>query len=250
MVRENEVDLRLFKTKAEVEKHTPAAVRKLAETALSKDLAWLWKELRHLGSGASPKAAPLSGLAALSSLSAAPVKAAPDQLQKDAHEHIVRFALRLNPLLPLTQKRFTELCDKVRRELPALAHRVGDLMKQAQDWKQKLIASPKRYPGFDQDLARLMPANLIAVTPHEQLQHLPRYLRAMQVRAERASYAPDKDVTKADLIRDFDGWTQYVAVSQHETFRWMLEEYRVQVFAPELGTAQSVSPKKLEAMMV
>ena len=250
MVRENEVDLRLFKTKAEVEKHTPAAIRKLAENALGKDLAWLWKELKHLGSGASPKAAPLSGLAALSALTAAPVKAAPDQLQKDAHEHILRFALRLNPLLPLTQERFTEMCDKVRRELPALAHRVGDLMKQAQDWKQKLIASPKRYPGFDQDLARLMPANLIAVTPHEQLQHLPRYLRAMQVRAERASYAADKDASKADLIRDFDGWTQYVPVSQHETFRWMLEEYRVQVFAPELGTAQSVSAKKLEAMMV
>jgi ATP-dependent helicase HrpA len=30
----------------------------------------------------------------------------------------------------------------------------------------------------------------------------------------------------------------------------MMEEYRVTVFAPELGTAQPVSVKKLEAMMV
>ncbi|MEZ6211038.1 MAG: DUF3418 domain-containing protein [Phycisphaerales bacterium] len=29
-------------------------------------------------------------------------------------------------------------------------------------------------------------------------------------------------------------------------YRWMLEEYRVQVFAPELGTAMAVSPKKID----
>jgi ATP-dependent helicase HrpA len=29
----------------------------------------------------------------------------------------------------------------------------------------------------------------------------------------------------------------------------MLEEYRVSVFAPELGTAQPVSVKRLEALM-
>lgn len=48
----------------------------------------------------------------------------------------------------------------------------------------------------------------------------------------------------------FDGWQSHVPKSQHETFRWMMEEYRVQVFAQELGTAQPVSVKRLQAMWV
>jgi hypothetical protein len=29
----------------------------------------------------------------------------------------------------------------------------------------------------------------------------------------------------------------------------MFEEYRVSIFAPELGTAQTVSPKRIDAML-
>ena len=32
-----------------------------------------------------------------------------------------------------------------------------------------------------------------------------------------------------------------------EDFRWMLEEYRVSLFAQELGTAQRISPRRLTA---
>jgi len=32
-------------------------------------------------------------------------------------------------------------------------------------------------------------------------------------------------------------------------FRWMLEEYRVSVFAQELGTRRTVSPKRLQGML-
>ncbi|HYF37363.1 MAG TPA: ATP-dependent RNA helicase HrpA, partial [Prosthecobacter sp.] len=39
-LRENEVDVRLFKNRDEVLKHSPAAVRFLAEKVLGKDLAW------------------------------------------------------------------------------------------------------------------------------------------------------------------------------------------------------------------
>lgn len=60
-----------------------------------------------------------------------------------------------------------------------------------------------------------------------------------------------KDDAKADLIADFafEGWESHVPRSKQEAYRWMLEEYRVQVFAPELGTAQPVSVKRLEGMM-
>lgn len=290
---EHEVDVRLYRTKEEAARTTPAAVRRLGEIALGKDLVWLMKELRgvgmghgsgNAGSGYNSGGRGLQGAAALAAVSLALeardsgrlkppvlgknaaatagtttspspstlVKKSAEQLQQSAYDHILAHALRLDPLFPLTEKRFTALCDQVRRELPALTHRVKSLAAQAQELKGKLLAVPKRYPGFEQDVHRLVPVDLLATTPHAQLAHLPRYLKAVQVRNDRWMANAAKDADKADLIADFafDGWETHVPKSQHEAFRWMLEEYRVQVFAPELGTAQPVSVKRLEAMMV
>lgn len=250
VLRDNEIDVRLFRTAAEAARGTPAAVRKLAENTLSKDLAWLPKELRSIGGSASAKPQqPASFQAALSQLNA-PAATPASNLAQQAHEHILAHMLRLQPTFPLTQERFFKLCETVRRELPAVTHRVKTLFTQIHDLRAKLLALPKRYPGLEQDLARLIPADLLATTPHEQLQHLPRYLKAIQIRNERCLANPAKDIEKYNFIADFDGWQSHVPKSQHETFRWMLEEFRVQVFAQELGTAQPVSAKRLEAMWV
>jgi ATP-dependent helicase HrpA len=74
-------------------------------------------------------------------------------------------------------------------------------------------------------------------------------LKAIQIRNERWIANAAKDAAKMELIADFNGWQSEVPLSRHETFRWMLEEYRVQVFAQELGTAQPVSVKRLEELM-
>lgn len=245
-VRDGEVDVRLFRTPHEAARDTPAAVRKLAENVLSKDIAWLWKEVRS--TSAKPQQ-PASFQAALTQLTTAAPKGSADQLQQHAHEHILAHLLRLQPQFPLTVKRFTALCESFRRDLPAVTHRVKTLFTQIHDLRSKLLALPKRYPGLEADLKRLIPDDLLAQTPHEQLQHLPRYLKAIQIRNERWQNNPAKDADKALLITDFDGWQSHVPKARHETFRWLLEEYRVQVFAQELGTAQPVSVKRLECLM-
>jgi ATP-dependent helicase HrpA len=74
-------------------------------------------------------------------------------------------------------------------------------------------------------------------------------LKAIQVRNERWQNNPAKDTDKQLLITDFATWPQEVPQANHETFRWLFEEYRVQVFAQELGTSQPVSVKRLEALM-
>jgi ATP-dependent helicase HrpA len=151
-------------------------------------------------------------------------------------------------VLPLTEARFRALCDSARKEFPALAFRVRELLKQIEQIRDKILADPNRYPGLEKDVQRLVPPDLLARTPHTQLQHVPRFLRAIQVRAERAVLSPAKDDGKATQIEDFDGWEEHVSAANRETFRWMLEEYRVSVFAPELGTAQKVSAKRLEEL--
>jgi len=246
-LREGEVDVRLFRHADEALKSSPPAMRKLAEAALSRDIAWLHNELKTLD--VKSKAAPMKTMSSLVALGQRPASAPDDGRAKAALEHILAHALRLEPLLPLTEKRFQTLCETTHRELPALAHRVRTLLAQVLETRDKIAASGKRYPGMEHDLARLVPADLLTRTPHAQLLHLPRYLKAVQVRAERAILTPAKDAQRAELIADFNGWEKEVSEANHEAFRWLLEEYRVSVFAQELGTAQPVSVKRLEALM-
>lgn len=257
-LRDGEVDLRLFRKREDVARSSPAAVRKLAEHALGKDIAWLHQELRGLGAGPSKAAKPASLHDALSRLQvgvapkAAPQATAstsPAPLPDQAREHILAHALRLEPVLPLTEARFRALCESARKEFPALAYRVRELLKQIEELRAKISGSSKRYAGMEQDVQRLVPPDLLLRTPHAQLQHIPRYLRAIQMRAERAALSPAKDESKAMQIEDFDGWERQVSASNRETFRWMLEEFRVSVFAPELGTAQKASAKRLDELL-
>ncbi|MBK8093840.1 MAG: ATP-dependent RNA helicase HrpA [Verrucomicrobiaceae bacterium] len=244
VLRENEVDIRLFKTKAEAVKATPEAIRHLAENLLAKDIAWLVKELRTFGP--ATKAPSANHFGALGQLQSAPTS---NSLGDQAREHILAHLLRLTPLFPLTEKRFQNLAETFRRDLPAVVHRMRALHAQVQDARSKLLALPKRYPGLEADLQRLVPPDLLLKTPHEQLHHLPRFLKAIQVRNERWMNNPAKDTDKQQLITDFANWPLEVPRANHETFRWLFEEYRVQIFAQELGTSQPVSVKRLEALM-
>ena len=99
-----------------------------------------------------------------------------------------------------------------------------------------------------------MPADFLARVPFRQLSHLLRYLKAVQVRAERNKTDPRKDAQKAQLIKIYQNLLEKFAGEDNsperkkliEELRWMLEEYRVSVFAQELGTAHPVSPKRLD----
>jgi ATP-dependent helicase HrpA len=70
----------------------------------------------------------------------------------------------------------------------------------------------------------------------------------MLQRAERFAHHPGKDRDKASLLEPWVQDQAHVPAENRETYRWLLEEYRVSLFAQELGTAQPVSPKRLEAL--
>ena len=77
----------------------------------------------------------------------------------------------------------------------------------------------------------------------------------MLIRAERAALNPLKDQEKmqqvlpfADELRkpiDTAKNLSTAAQKRRDEFRWMLEEFKVSIFAQELGTAQPVSAKRL-----
>jgi ATP-dependent helicase HrpA len=256
-LRDDAVRVRLFRKREEVIAAAPPAVRKLAELVLARDLARLWKDLgslgRHIPAAPKPGKAAPSFHAALQQMSAKiQTPTAPDftaeALQKTGYENLLAHALRLDPVLPLTQSRFIAFADHARRELPALTYQLGEWLRQILQLRAAILASPKRYPGLESDLARLAPPDFLARTPYARLPHLHRYLRAVPVRAERAAVSPAKDMEKAKQLTPFAGWEKRVPQHNRDTYRWLLEEFRVSLFAQELGTAQPVSPKRLKEL--
>ncbi|MDD5349407.1 MAG: DUF3418 domain-containing protein, partial [Chthoniobacteraceae bacterium] len=266
-----EVDLKLFRKQEEAAAASPDGVRRLAELALARDLAWLQKELgglaRRFGAAPAP-GTPQRAVAfgdALAQLSAR-LSAPPPQkgkpvsstggalLAESAYRHIAAHAFRLEPLFPLTQARFDALLSTARRDLPLLARRVGDLAGQILTLRQTILASGKRYPGLEADVERLVPADFLDQTPHAQLHHLPRYLRAVQLRAERAAISPlaqSRDAQKAQSLAPFlpgGEVEKTIPAANREAYRWLLEEFRVSLFAQDLGTAQPASAQRLRAL--
>jgi ATP-dependent helicase HrpA len=106
------------------------------------------------------------------------------------------------------------------------------------------------------ELNELIPASFPASISFEKLSDFPRYLKALLTRAERAKLNPLKDKERARLLQPYREALAQLSGSSRDTdskrrraiqeFRWMLEEYKVSVFAQELGTAYPVSPKRLD----
>jgi ATP-dependent helicase HrpA len=252
-LRDGEVDLRLFRKREEAARAAAGGVRRLAELVLARDLARLWKELGSIsGHSGGAQKRPASLQDAFGQLNArlqpAGAAASPEILQKSAYEHILAHLFQLDPILPLTEARFLAMVEAGRRELPALAYKVREVARQILDFREMLLASPKKYPDLLGDVDRLAPPDFLARTPPAQLPHLHRYLRAVQIRAERAAVSPAKDSEKAKQLAQFVDWPSRVPAANRETFRWLLEEFRVSLFAQELGTARPVSAARLREL--
>ncbi len=102
----------------------------------------------------------------------------------------------------------------------------------------------------------LLPRNFLEVYDLERLQHLARFLKAIEIRVERARVDLEKDRRKVNQLKPFveaferlrhKAGPRACAEKKQalEELRWMIEEFRVSLFAPELGTAITISPQRL-----
>jgi ATP-dependent helicase HrpA len=108
-----------------------------------------------------------------------------------------------------------------------------------------------------EDLAHLVPPNFIALYDGPRLAHIERYLRGLAIRARRALVDPEKDMAKAQALRKYTEQLRRMMETLNpqssaskrralEELVWMIEEYKVSVFAQELKTAVPMSPKRLD----
>jgi ATP-dependent helicase HrpA len=106
-----------------------------------------------------------------------------------------------------------------------------------------------------QQIGHLVRPGFLAFTPWDWLRQYPRYFRAVRFRLEALSGSPARDRQKLDEFQP--RWQLYLEQARRQEdqgifdpelmhYRWMLEEYRVSLFAQKLGTAIPVSFKRLE----
>jgi len=231
---ENGVALRLFKAPEEAREALGRGLFQLFELQLRYELAWLQRDLR--------------GLRTLGVLAAAWISV--ETLQEQAYATLRRWACG-RAVEPLTEAAFTREVEQIRTDLRGVVPRLVDLLREILSLRQELLVHPRAYPGLAGDLDALLPAGFVATTPFLQLAHLPRYLRAMKLRADRWKENPGRDAERAKRLAPYVKAltalrTGSAGSDAGERFRWLVEEFRVSLFAQELGTPEPVSPVKLD----
>jgi len=243
---------RLFKAPDEAVAATRRAIAALLERQLGHDLMWTQRDLRAMHE-LGPLAAPLG-----------PV----DELQEQAFVAIRRWVTE-RPVSPLDAETFATVLERAKTDLRGLVPRCVDLLREILTLRNELLVLPGAPPTLVRDVEALVPADFLRRTPFARLAHFPRYLKAMKLRAERARKNPAKDAERIAQIAPYEkalaavsgvpvggadalrkppggGPRPNVAPAAVDAFRWLLEEFRVSLFAQELGTAEPVSTVKLD----
>jgi len=133
----------------------------------------------------------------------------------------------LNEFLPLYGKLASDLHGRLETRRPEV---FSDISSQFED----LL-----YPGFLADLES------------GRLQHYPRYIKAIGERLAQLEQDPQRDTRRMEQIERW--WLRYLQALEAgrvydeymDDYRWLVEEYRVSLYAQRLGTAEKVSEKRL-----
>ncbi|MEZ6042668.1 MAG: DUF3418 domain-containing protein [Planctomycetaceae bacterium] len=167
--------------------------------------------------------------------------------------------------LPRTQTSFNQCVQLGRNRLGIVAQEFAQFFPVlfTQLHETRLLLDRTSGPGWTDllndmksQLSELFHQNTLGETPWPWLIQFPRYLTTIRQRIQRLNSGGLR--TEQSLQREFSPWSERYtnlkaqlqqtnrtsAMLNH--YRWMLEEYRVSLFAQKLGTAIQVSTRKLD----
>jgi ATP-dependent helicase HrpA len=184
-----------------------------------------------------------------------------DELKSQIIDVALDKAFLLDPL-PTNAQDFKRRIDEGRGRLTLIANEVARLcgtilveyaaaVRKIKDTKN----APDATADAAQQLQRLMPKRFLTATTFTQLQHFPRYLKAITLRLEKYRADPARDAQRlAELKPQEQRFIRLLAERKGvldvrlAELRWLLEELRVSFFAQELRTPQPVSTKRLDKL--
>jgi len=248
---ERGANIKLFPSEQQARKTHRKGVRALFSLRFQKDLAFV-QRYAVLPDDVRKQALYFGGKEAVE-------KAMMEVLQKEAFEKDIR-----------SEQEFLECSESLTRDLFQIGHSLGEVVKEILSTYQKVrtaLAETENSLGNNQaiksligeirqDLDSLVPKDFLMHYSLERLKNIPRYLEAMRLRVERAKHDPAKDQAKAEqalrFVQTLKSLGEDTAADDSlekkagiEEYRWMVEEFKVSLFAPELKTAYPISAKRL-----
>jgi len=184
-----------------------------------------------------------------------------DELIRDctvaALDHLV-------PHTPIfTHAEYSELYEHVRAELIEtvfdVTKLVAEILSEATALKKAIkkatsLTTMHAVSDVKAQMENLVYPGFVAQTGYDQLVHIPRYLKAAQVRLTKLGPNLHRDnqlmLTVQDLEDSYDNAVKSlpagtIVPDALRRVNWMIEELRVSFFAQELGTAYTVSEKRI-----
>jgi ATP-dependent helicase HrpA len=245
------VAIQLCDTPQQTEHETRIALRRLVGFAAADKIKYLHKQLPHLKQ---------MGLyyATLGRI---------EELQQDLIDTIIDQAFFGSAPLPRTQQQFEACLNSGRQKILLVASElcamVHDTLEQHHQLNKKLKGklSPTwlhAVADINEQLRQLIYSRFINQTPSEWLKEYPRYFKAINLRLEKLSGGEARD--RQSLLEIKPLWQAYMDRKQKhqkqgivdvelETYRWMIEELRVSLFAQELKTKMPVSVQRLKKQL-
>jgi len=243
------VSVRLFADPAEAAASHEKGVCRLFALALGKE----WK--RFVQPTSLPRAV---------ALYVKPLEMNAETLGEEIGQAALRETFTEDKPIIRDEKAFRERLDSERARLnlvhTARTRLVIAILHAASEVESLLLGAPLPQPSLDdlsEQLAWLVFPGFAESVTTAQLQNVPRYLEACRVRIQRAQTNPAGDLRKLSEIQPL--WQRYVQLTalaqppRHDKaslarYRWMVEEFRVSLFAQELRTPVPVSAKRLDAL--
>jgi ATP-dependent helicase HrpA len=190
----------------------------------------------------------------------------PAALQRELHLAIVQHLWPDDAEAPRDRAGFDALAARMQADLPAagarMVHCVTETLAAWQALTRQLDQSTtltllEAAGDLRDQLQRLIHPGFVANTPPHWLGELPRYLAAATRRLEQARHDAAADRRRAQGLRPlWEGfWEHCPAQTTHPRqadwahLRWLLEELRVALFAPQLGTREPVSVARLQKQL-
>jgi len=161
-----------------------------------------------------------------------------------------------------TEQQFDQCLKDNKPQLMILSTKIGDSVVSSLAHYAKLKQQVDRMPQDDKSvqdvqlqLARLFYQGFLTMSAYEHIKHYPRYLKAIEARLQTMLQQSTKDQQKMQEMAKFQQWfwqdiikrqKNEIVNPERESFRWMIEEFRVSLFAQQLRTPYPVSAKRLE----
>lgn len=160
--------------------------------------------------------------------------------------------------LPLDEREFDDCQDLILKNFLLVGQEILRNLKEIytawQTARGKLLMLDQEIFGeniedIEDQLDDLQLANFVYQTDYRHWRQYPRYLQALNIRLDRLQHNLEADLDAVYLLdTHMERLARCVKNPKFAEYRWLVEEYRINLFAQPMKTVQPVSAKRLETL--